>query len=113
MVAPKINIFIQIDNNYALQYLEGVFIPITDVNIKAQANTYLLKRVITIVSIKNLPNLPANEWESGKNDTHFNMEMWHNQQIFEDSKDRQQKLKQFIIHYNTVKPHKVLSGKRL
>ncbi|NUF49206.1 hypothetical protein [Gilliamella sp. ESL0250] len=69
MVTPKINIFIQIDNNYALQYLEGVFIPIPDMNIKAQANTYLLKRVITIISINNLQNLPANEWESGKNDT--------------------------------------------
>ncbi|NUF50111.1 transposase [Gilliamella sp. ESL0250] len=39
------------------------------------------------------------------------MRMRHNQQIFEDSKDRQQKLKRFINYYNTVKPHKAISGK--
>ncbi|WP_218057514.1 integrase core domain-containing protein [Gilliamella sp. Bif1-4] len=37
--------------------------------------------------------------------------MWHNQQIFNDSKDRKQKLKRFINFYNIVKPHKAISGK--
>ncbi|WP_081297253.1 integrase core domain-containing protein [Gilliamella sp. Bif1-4] len=37
--------------------------------------------------------------------------MWHNQQIFSDSKERKQKLKRFINFYNTVKPHKAISGK--
>ncbi|MCO6504208.1 MAG: hypothetical protein J6568_02160 [Snodgrassella sp.] len=49
------------------------FIPLTDVNIKAQVNIYWLKRVIPIVSIRNSPNQHAlNEWESGKNNTNFN-----------------------------------------
>lgn len=39
------------------------------------------------------------------------MAMWHNLQIFEDSKDRQQKLKRFINYYNMVKPHKAISEK--
>ncbi|WP_202115472.1 integrase core domain-containing protein [Gilliamella sp. Pas-s25] len=39
------------------------------------------------------------------------MATWHNQQKFEDSKDRQQKLKRFINYYNKVKPHKAVSGK--
>ncbi|WP_244178534.1 integrase core domain-containing protein [Gilliamella bombi] len=30
------------------------------------------------------------------------MEIWHNQQIFSDSKERKQKLKRFINYYNTV-----------
>jgi mannose/fructose/N-acetylgalactosamine-specific phosphotransferase system component IID len=38
--------------------------------------------------------------------------MWHNQQIFNDSKDKKQKLKRFINFYNTVKPHKAISGKK-
>ncbi|KDN09298.1 integrase core domain-containing protein [Gilliamella sp. Imp1-1] len=37
--------------------------------------------------------------------------MWHNQQIFSDSKDRKQKLKRFINFYNTIKHHKAISGK--
>ncbi|WP_141683085.1 integrase core domain-containing protein [Gilliamella intestini] len=36
--------------------------------------------------------------------------MWHNQPIFNDLKDRKQKLKHFINFYNTVKPHKAISG---
>ncbi|SCC10071.1 Integrase core domain-containing protein [Gilliamella intestini] len=35
----------------------------------------------------------------------------HNQQIFNDSKERKLKLKHFINFYNTVKPHKGISGK--
>ncbi|MCO6504523.1 MAG: integrase core domain-containing protein [Snodgrassella sp.] len=38
------------------------------------------------------------------------MKMWHDQQIFSDSKDRQQKLKRFINFYNTIKPHKAILG---
>ncbi|MCO6539299.1 MAG: integrase core domain-containing protein [Gilliamella sp.] len=37
--------------------------------------------------------------------------MWHNRQIFSNSKDRKQKLKRFINFYNTIKPHKAISGK--
>jgi hypothetical protein len=37
------------------------------------------------------------------------MEIWHNQQIVSNSKEK--KLKRFINFYNTVKPHKAISGK--
>ncbi|WP_141673711.1 transposase [Gilliamella apicola] len=30
--------------------------------------------------------------------------------MFNDSKDRKQKIKHFINFYNTVKPHKAISG---
>ncbi|MCO6505092.1 MAG: integrase [Snodgrassella sp.] len=39
------------------------------------------------------------------------IEMGHNQQIFGDSKDKQQKLKRLINYNNTVKPHKAITGK--
>ena len=38
------------------------------------------------------------------------MEMWHNQEEFEDSNDRKSKLKRFINYYNTVKTHKGIDG---
>ncbi|MCO6547722.1 MAG: hypothetical protein J6583_08085 [Gilliamella sp.] len=37
--------------------------------------------------------------------------MWHNQQIFSDSKGRKQKLERFINFYNIAKPNKVIFGK--
>jgi hypothetical protein len=37
----------------------NAFIPLTDVNIKEQVNIYWLKRVVTIVSIRNSPNQSA------------------------------------------------------
>ncbi|MFQ0971957.1 MULTISPECIES: integrase core domain-containing protein [Gilliamella] len=40
------------------------------------------------------------------------MEIWHNQQISEDSKNRKQKFKRFISYYNTIKSHQAISSKK-
>ncbi|WP_176701378.1 hypothetical protein [Gilliamella sp. Choc5-1] len=39
------------------------------------------------------------------------MELRHNQPIFNDSKERKQKLNVLINFYHTVKPHKAILGK--
>ncbi|MCO6504462.1 MAG: integrase core domain-containing protein [Snodgrassella sp.] len=90
----------------------NALIPLTDVNIKEQVNINWLKRVITIVSIQKFTK-PACPQTNGKAERVIRtlIKMRHNQQIFSDSKDRQQKLKRLIKYNNTSKPHKAILGK--
>ncbi|OCG40709.1 hypothetical protein A9G25_07215 [Gilliamella sp. Bif1-4] len=90
--------------------LLNVFIPITDVNIKAEANTNLSKHVITIVLIKNLHNQPVRR-QIGKLKacTHFELKCVIISKYLAIQKINNKSLSNLLIF--TVKRHKAILGK--